>query len=68
MKYYFISYFCERFSARRREYIFGEKLTEEHPIQWIVKAQKEFAENESYHLISWKEISEEEYLKFKDEF
>lgn len=58
MKYYFISYTQCVYDAP----VFGNVLIANHPLDWLDNQRSIFGR--SINLISWKEISEEEYNQY----
>ena len=82
MKFYWILYECERNTWRKDGTFTRSALmkniqiiTTEHPLRWQIEASKKHeprreypggVESESYIILNWKELSEDEYNEFKD--
>lgn len=81
-KYYFVYYECEKWGWRPDDTSSGNHkqteqcLTDIHPIQWqldcnekwgkIRKTAGGYKEREHYKVISWQNLTVEEYNEFKD--
>lgn len=61
-KYYFISYWS-RYSTF--EPVIGNALTKEHPLKWQLGCD---SPKEKTIMISWQEITEEEYNEYKEKW
>lgn len=66
-KYYFISYV----NTNGKTIIYDNDLIEEHPLKWQVQKLRSYESNElgnyEYRLLSWQEISLEEYINFSEQ-
>ena len=60
MNYYFISYTNKRMGKQ----FYDSEVIDEHPFEWLKRNRRE--SNPSKVLVSWKEISEEEYRAFNE--
>ena len=82
MKFYFIIYMYKRDTRKkdntfRDSVIFTnqQKLITEHPLKWQQEVNEKYQpkhpypggfESETYIVLNWKELSEDEYNRFKD--
>jgi hypothetical protein len=79
MTYYFISYqwnhYVEGSSYTAPKWNFGEVLTTDHPVKWLVDTRDEYSVTEDcgkriiseYVLIGWQEVSKEIYDMYEGE-
>jgi hypothetical protein len=58
--YYFVTYINRRLGKQ----FFDSIAIDEHPFEWFKRSQRE--SNSKKVLVSWKEISEEEYRAFDE--
>lgn len=55
MKYYFISYACDKVRA--------DEMTDRHPVEWLVMVREENPKCD-YCILFWEEVSQGIYEKF----
>ncbi len=59
-KYYFITYINKRLGKQ----LFDSMVIDEHPFEWLKRSQIE--SNYKKVLVSWREISEEEFIAYNE--
>jgi hypothetical protein len=64
-KYYFVVYLCEKHGCRTNFALpYRQALLGRHPLQWQLDCNESYKNMETYTVLSWQEISEEEFNTF----
>jgi hypothetical protein len=69
-RYYYVSYgkYLSTYSSlTRSQWQFGGQVIDDSPLEWIINKNLDSLDI-IYVLISWNEITKEEYEKFKNKF
>lgn len=61
-KYYFVTYITKRLGKQ----FFDSTVIDEHPFMWLKRSQSE--SNAKIVLVNWREISEEEFHMYNEDY
>lgn len=64
-KYFFVLYICEKRGRDRQNIPYQILLKEKHPLTWQLEYNETYKLIESYIVLSWQEISLDEFNTYK---